>query len=395
MSKVYKRCEFEEIVNRISEGVNYYDKVFPKDNRYILYLANGDRICYTFDENKIAHLLGLNLDYLVESSIYRRTTTKDLLDKFLENSYSIYNKLNTYGSINTLLSNYVEDKIAVFREQLKNPYPDNIYFVCKYDRTITYTSSEIDVYTADYYIARKLENDDIILLGLVKNKNNNIYSVQTSRVIKKDSNQMEELTKFLQGQEITYVNSLEIENYQTMYKKDYHLSIEEKKEVIKNMIDISNCTNSKPNTIKNHLFDIICVSNSKSKLFNQKLILSQLIDSIDKKNIYDLSESNIDSEILESIDSEIKTLIKKWNDLVCNSNFTNYEVKHSYTELQDEKDELEKQNKTYEERIKEIEEENKKLREEKKMLETYKVAYEDFSSKIFTLTKEEQKREFK
>ncbi len=396
MEKIFTMGQYEEIIEKISTSVEYYNKVYQNGNIYTLYLANGDKIRYSIDKNKIAHLLGVNLDYLVNCGILRKGNSKELLDKFIRDGFSMYSKFNSQIlNFSNFFSYHIEDKLDVFKEQLKIPYPNNIYFICKYDKTKNYDTGEIDGYTADYYIVRKLRNEDLILLGLVKNDNNNNYSVQTSRVIKKSPEQLEELTKFLSKQEVTYATNLYLENYDREISTQQNLFLDEKREYLETIVNICKKTGAKPNTTKAHLYDINGYVNIKNKINNKKLILSQLTDALNQNNVFAISDILLDEDLSSSLDEETKELVKKCNDLICSFNPDSSNSNQSYSKLEEEKIKLEEQNKDYDEKIKKLEEENKKLQQQREELLQYKQAYEEFTSKIYELTEKEKNREIK
>lgn len=276
MLNISKREDYDKIIESLSKCLNYYNRSYSKDNTYIIYLASGKVINYSIKENNLAHMLGIKIDNLISKSILKKDNYYNILLDFITNSYSIYKRILSqegYISYGDIFSDYVNEKLDIFYEQLKNPNPSDILFVCEYDTKRTYQVKEFDEYTSDYYIARKDTKGNIIILGLTKGKHGD-YVVQTSRVIKNDENKNKILREFLNNQVVTYVNTLKIENYQNGYNKTIHLGIDDKKEVIKNLIDISNITGSLPCTIKNHLFDIVGVSRMKTENFNKKVILS-------------------------------------------------------------------------------------------------------------------------
>lgn len=389
MLEIKTRGEYDEIISDLKKCVESYKKTYKEDNIYTLFLANGKRIQFSINENNLPHLLGVKTDNLISKSMLRRDKTYKTLLNFIENSYSIYINI-TKGVLNysDVFSPYIKNKLDVFNDQLKTPYPKEIYFVCEYDKTKNYTKKDIDEFTADYYVARKRENcGDIILLGL-KKRENNIYAVQTSRVIKNDEKYLENLNNLLDGQVVTYVNTLRVENYQTGYRKETHLGIEEKKEVINNLINISNKTNSITNTIQNHLFDIISVSKCKNELFSTKILLSQLISAMKNNEIFDIS--GVDSEITKIIDEEMQDVINGYNNYICSGSLNNDCTNQKYSDVVNERDNLSKEKEELNEKLKKLEEEKNKLLEEKENLEKYKDSYETFTSKIFSLTDEEK-----
>lgn len=376
--------EYDNIIDKISECIKYYNEDYTKDNRYTLYLSNGKRIAYTINENNIPHLLGVKIDNLIVKNILKKDNYYEMLNNFIYESYSIYKKVqNGIIKYSDVFSDYIEYKLDVFKEQLKAINLNDIYFICEYDKSRNYQVKEVDEYTADYYIARENSKGDIILLGLSK-RTENEYAVQTSRVIKNDENKAKIFGEFLNGQVITFANSLKIENYQTGYNKEFHIGIDDKIGVIQKLIDISKNTSSIPNTIKNHLFDIVGVSRVKNDSFNKKIILSQLVESMKSNQIFDLNE--LGEDIKDTVDDEILDIINNYNNYICSAgDLVSDENNIKFSELQKENNNLKEENKSLKENVSEMKKEIRILTKEKEELEKYRNLYSDFTSKMYTL----------
>lgn len=389
MLNIKTQEDYNNIIASIKECINFYNDSYPIDNKYTLYLGNGRKITYSINENNIPHLLGIRIDNFISMDLFRKDSYYNILNKFISENYSIYKKiaLGGYLKYSDIFSNYIEYKLEYFKNQLKAPYLSDIYFICEYDTTKTYQSKEVDEYTSDYYIARKVNNGDIMLLGL-KRRTIDEYALQTSRIIKKDEHQLEVLKEFLRGQVITFANSLKIENYQTGYNKEYHIGIEAKKETIQTLINLSRNTYATPNTIRNHLFDIVGVSKTKNDTFNKRIILSQLVSCMKNSHIFDFDE--LEDEVRKSIDEETIEVINNYNNYICSSPVTSDDNSQKYSDVLDERDRLYEENISFKNRLEDMQNQMTELTKQKEELEKYKALYLEFTGKIYALANEEQ-----
>ena len=218
MQKISKG-HYDEIVERMVACFDWFQEEGYPDNSYTLTLADGKRIDYSILPKNIPHLLGLKLDDMVVASLIRRGTPEEMFQSFIRNSYSIYTKIND-GTIplKAVFSDFVDFKLDAFSTQVRVPDPNEIYFVCEYDSSRNHFKKSVDSYTSDLYIARRDENDTIYLLGL--KKQGRCHSAQTSRLMLDDEDLDEEMSMFLDGQVITFVNRLEITNTVKNFRSD-------------------------------------------------------------------------------------------------------------------------------------------------------------------------------
>ena len=64
--------KYNEIIDKINERVNWFERLDIKNNRVDMYLGNGDILNIRFPEASIAHLLGINLSYLNMTNKFRK-----------------------------------------------------------------------------------------------------------------------------------------------------------------------------------------------------------------------------------------------------------------------------------------------------------------------------------
>lgn len=379
MEKVYKKYLFDDAIEKIKLTLKRFEDAEYKNNSYQLYLANGDCIKYTIHKNNIPHLLGIDLNKLVNNKIIEKADSYDMLQELLSNSNKYYEKLKSIMIPEELFSNYVNDKIDNFGYQTGIPYPNQNYFVCKYDRKRAYTIKEIDGLTADYYLAKKNKHGDIILLGLVKENEfdySNTYAPQTSRVIKNDENFTKNISEILENQVVTYITGLSIiDNIDN--PKNYNLNTIEISLALNEMRSLSEITNSIPCTISDHIYNLKNFKNNKEASYETKNILRMISEKIKNGEIISLEEYEI-----ENLDNELIKCFEIYNDTITNNKMS-ASIDESYTTLKCDRNNLQEKNNQLIEEINDL----------KKELESIKLTLQNKDEEIKELGNEKEKYE--
>lgn len=147
--------KYNEIIDKINECVNWFERLDIKNNMVDMYLGNGDILNIRFPEASIAHLLGINLSYLNMTNKFRKDAVSyDKLKYVLKEPY-VFQKLLVSKTISmeNMFSDSIDQKLSVFKDNLSVRI-DDIYCVIKYDNEKTYQSINVpDV--CDYYVIRK------------------------------------------------------------------------------------------------------------------------------------------------------------------------------------------------------------------------------------------------
>ena len=68
---IRKRFEIEELLKNLQECIDLYKKTYIDKKNFTIFLGNGEQIRYYITPNNVAHLLGINLDYLRQTKKYR------------------------------------------------------------------------------------------------------------------------------------------------------------------------------------------------------------------------------------------------------------------------------------------------------------------------------------
>ena len=372
--KSLKKYQYDEIIEKLQECLKYYQSYYARDNKYTLYLANGERINFEYNDGNIPHLLGVDITYLSSTVGIRGKNSYEVLKKFLDDSYSIYNKLK--GDLSHVFSKYIDIKLGSFQDLIVPLSPGEIYFACKYDSSRKYQSDDEISYNADYYIARKTLDKSILLLGLVKK--DNYYYPQSSRLISEDLIN-KELKVLLTNQVVTFVNNIRIENYQNGYNSELKNSLEMKKTHLLNLSGLCKNYDCDAVTVSEHLYAIRGLILKYGKATTEQEVLQELLQSIKCGQIYDLD--TLDEEMKTSLSDEVLSIIYDCNNLIINGVKTD-ENQKLYSDIQRENVVLNQKLSSTSEQLELLKSENEKLREQLKQYELEKMGYDQFKTDI-------------
>ena len=190
MKKITNKNQYDELITKINENINWYERKNFDDKIYNLTLDNGEKLKIIFSHNTIAHLLGIDTEYLKTTGQFPKDSY-DILKMVCNDSYRLYNMVGqghlTYDSF---ISDYTDEKLEGF-QNICGVDLDNIDFVCKYSKEYSYVTGHPQL-EADYYIGYKT-NNGIFVIGL--KKNGNYYYPMTNRYLDNDD---KETVKFLQ-----------------------------------------------------------------------------------------------------------------------------------------------------------------------------------------------------
>ena len=363
--------DFNELLNLSKGTIDYFDitKNSMMANEYSLFLSNGDIINFVFNENNVPHLLGFkNLDKLTDLKLYDSYNVLKSLVYNIDLRKKCIEKIEKFNEpYEKYISKHWRSKIKNIELQTKAPYPNEVMFVCKFNREINFGNGGIDRYKdCDYYIGRETKNGDILLLGLIKNKYGS-YSPMTTRLFEKDSKD-EELKELLQNQTLCYVQGLIVKNNITDYNYKTNLRMNEKIEVLQKLKKISSKTNSPIDCSKDYIYDLEKMEQNCRDLFYLKNIITKMNDYLDKKVIMCLNDE--EQNLTLSINKKIQELILRINDLIM-QNSNNDKNKVSYFSIVKENEKLKRKLEmvmsNFEKaniRVKELEDENKKAKNE-------------------------------
>lgn len=384
-----KKYLYDERIEKIKNNIYNYERCIQRDNTYQLYLANGDVIKYSINKNNLAHLMGVDFTRLVNQKIMEKDESFNMLVELISNSYKYYNAFKEIMGLEDIFSKYVDDKLNYFGFQNQVPYQNNVYFVCKYDRTRSYMAKEVDGLYSDYYLARKTSEGDIVLLGLVKandNENDNNYIPQTSRIIKNDEYFESNMQDLLQNQIVTYLNGITVNNNATNFNKTFNLNTIEILEKLEGINYLAMMTNSIPSTISDHIYNLKGFKKNRNNSYEAKNILIEISDKMKNGEIIELTESEKDT-----LGSPMLEIINTYNDGLFG---TLTSLNETYTTLKNDRDEKTNEVKSLSSEIDKLKEEVNLLKNAIKLkdetiidLQSEQESYNELKEKIKVLAK--------
>lgn len=220
--------ELEKLFEDIKDVIDYFERSDYKNRRTILFLSNGDCIKFKITNEALAHLVGINTNYLVSTGLYKNKNSFELLKELVESPYRVYEKENS-GLIkyDRLFSDYIFDKVKAVKENIKiNAYETE--FVCKYNPEIAYSQGKLGE-KYDYIIVKKFKNiDGYGVLGLVKGNDDN-YLPRSNQFYFDYENLKENFRDVFIFQPVALLTNIISTNTITDYKKSYPLNMEIKK----------------------------------------------------------------------------------------------------------------------------------------------------------------------
>lgn len=382
---------FEEIVNEIKKLVEWYENKRFKNKKMRLFLNNKDTFMYSVPEDKIAHLLGININNIQSLGIYKNTSSYGLLKEFLRDSYRICDGIrkNTI-KLDYIFSKHINKKINGFKRNISLNLND-ITFVCKYDRKKAYNDGK-NIIKSDYYIIKVLEDGTILELDLVLSPDKKYLYPVSNKMYVDEFEAEEDLKKILEKQEITIAHSMLLYNYEDdipmkFYLKDYEKI--EKLNVIKNYITKYGCTidllDECERLYKN-------TNSNREKSSNNYEIYETIID-------YIVNGKLIPTNKLGYLSSQQYELIDAINDNIINSSSVNNDenqesyskLRKSVENLQKVKQELIDENKKLKESIKEKDETIKSLEEDNELKSNFinniTNSFNDYNEKVKKISK--------
>lgn len=368
--------QFDNLIDRIKNKVSLYEANGNHYNQYQMYLANGKKLTFEIKPQNIAHLLGIQFDYLKSSRLFKGKDAYEILKEFLERSYFVYDHVQKrHLAYNAMFSDYMETKLESFEKIIYYFSLDEIEFICNYDKSKTYKLNFEKDYPCDYFIAKKDSHGNIHLLGLINEENR--YIPMSNITFLEGDEQISNLDGLLQNQILTYPNSILIANPVTNFNKSHHLYTKNKLEKIKTLKNYTTLVPSVSIDVStDHQFVINGYLQKEQKLNAYKEKIGQLKEAILKRELLAIEQED-DLEI----DEEIIAIINAYNNDICNKENTS--AKTTYSNLVQEHQLLSQK---VEDLLEQLKNANAKLElyaKQIKELEQENSEYQEFQEDIF------------
>ncbi len=366
--------EDEDVFHNFSNFNNH--KKIRLDNRSaMLFLSNGDAINYILNRKNLAHLLGIDTDYLLSTGIYNETNSYSILKKFVTNYDNSYKKYaDGIIDLNKVISPYVNQKLSSFEKNIFININDCV-FVCKYNNNRAYGTC--DYPSMDYIIVQ--EKEGMYYVSILSNDENNDYLPISNQVFNSYEEFYDAFYKTLANQEITMLNGMNIkQGYQD--PKKIWINISTRNNKLQLLDENARKFKCIPNVLNDCLYSQKIISENKMDNNQNNLLLSQLSTLIASRNLIDIdklgfSKNDISNNLLEVINS--------YNDSLFLD--ASVDIDRSYTNVLEENEKLkikleesqkayEKLNSKYNEVEKNYKDQDKELEKLKKKIENVRKA---------------------
>lgn len=367
---------FNSLLDRIDDCITIFEQKNMEDVRYKMYLSNGKEIEISYNIDNLPHLLGVNTTFLRSTGIYDGSSYNILVD-ILNNPNKLFNQIkNGHIKPENVFSDHIEEKLNNFRN-ICDMNIRKIEFIAKYDKTRHFTDKN-DQLDGDYYIGFRSDSKTLSILGL--KESNGLYYPLTNLYFHYYRDEKEEfLKRLLNNQNLLVLQTLRKNRYVNgnIDRNKIFYSIEDKEEKLQLLEKYAEEYNATCDTHKDYLFYInktINLYDEKNKLWD---ILSEITESIQKKEIIDIP--SLEEKYGELKSSLVRT-ISAHNDSLMNGdeNSKEYSYQDTIEEWKKAKKEVERLTNLTEK----LDEQNKKLIEENSTLKSENVSLKDDKEKI-------------
>ena len=375
--------EYNKMVEKMEQCFGDYNRKNFEDNKFNLSLANGDYITIRVPKNNVAHLLGLNVDYLKASGLFKKNLNSyDFLEYFFENSYGVKKQIeNGNLKYESVFSDYMKEKLDAFSYNI-NIRTDDMYCIIKYDKEKTYQVEKV-AEISDYYIIRKNpKNYGYYILGLVQSDYNpNVYVPSTSRMYTNHSDFENFMERLAFKQEITYPYIMKVDNYEKEYQGSFILKTDEKINLLDKVTKIAKKYFASAVVANDFSFTLRKSNLQYTNNNNVMNILKLLSENIKSGNVL---EQNVINSLYGKIElpQDVTDLIDTCNNVVCSMDMNVGATNSSYSSLNDENISLKKELESLKAEVINYQNELKKSEDKCKLLEEQNISYEEQSKII-------------
>lgn len=373
-----KLSEFEEKLQNIKDTLMFYDNKHYESKKFTYSLANGEKINYNIPENAVAHLLGVNTNYLLGTSFLRHKSNssidvlRELCNK--ENWYYLYDRYNVGTlDLNQLFSEQINKKLEIFESNIK-PMLQDIEFVCRIDRNKIHQQG-LDYMDIDYMICTKDEQNRYLVLGLALM--GKYYTGRTSMVFDNLEEFKNKFKDVLYDQQMTFVYSFSMSDFYDYdgFHKPFSLKNDVKNSKVKGLLRYRDLFATNVDITQDYLF-------TAAQNDNQYSISKEITECMKSGEIIDLEDFGMRYRYLPE---SLKIIIDQYNDLLCNGN--NLGANTKYSEVDQENRNLKNQLATEISKNVELCNENSELRKKIIEIEAEKaslLSFEEDFVKVYT-----------
>jgi len=362
--------EFNDLIDQLDDCLMWYEKSNVEDVRYRMYMSNGEAINIEFSKQSIPHLLGIDINYLRSTGIYKGSPYS-ILEDIIENPNRLYGQFKSKNMEPELVfSKHIYKKLNNFKKVCGiNIF--NIEFIVNYKSHNSYITGEQKL-DGDYYIATKIDDDTLSIVGL--KENGNLHKPQTNIELDKNDPDSEKfLSQLLTNQILTSVQSLKRTRFTDyeLEEKSFHYYNDQKEEKLKTLEEYAKKYNCHIATNKDCIFYVQKTNNLYAEKNSILQVLAEITEQMQQGK--EISSQELETQYGETV-NRFKNMIHLYNFTLNNSSKSKSGEAYLNLaqELESKKDEvlhLQKLLKTLEEKqgqmtekIHELEDENKELK---------------------------------
>ena len=185
------KAEFDNYIEQIENCINFYKTFDKRKFTNQIQLSDGTNLSFAILEKHLAHLLGVNTEFLKSYNLCHGNNSYQILTDLIANSYSVFNKLKQgNGKIpkTQIFSSQIDRKLEIFKENILINF-FSLMAVTEFDSEKIYMSGiESDLVKANYFLISESKNTDYqyLVLALAKDEQNKNYSPISSMGFKKE-----------------------------------------------------------------------------------------------------------------------------------------------------------------------------------------------------------------
>lgn len=311
MQTIRNKVEYDELIENIRECLDWHARRNFNDMAYNLVMDNGERIRIVFNNSSVAHLLGIDTEYLKSTGMFN-DNSYEILKQVCNNSYRLYNMVSQgHLKYDSFISDYADEKVMGFKK-ICGIDLYNIEFICKYDKTRSYDTGNIEQ-VADYYISYRSENG-LFVVGL--KKNGLYYYPMTNRYIDfENEKDIEFLKSLLENQHITMPKLTNIYYFNTgTNSKPMYIDYHKKASMLRTLNEYRRKYNAEVDILEGYQ----SVNEKLLRMFNNNessnQIYEKIFERISKKCIIDIKE--LEMELGGGLSEDIITYINIYNNSI-------------------------------------------------------------------------------
>lgn len=322
--KEYTHTQIEEICNKILKILNDYyeeDDLFNpffsnekelvddlSNKNWLIFLSNGDNFSYQVPKKSLAHLLGIDTNYLASTSMFdKNMSSYDILKEFASSP----SKMENYSKkgiidITRVISAYAIDKIDAFYNNI-NLDLNKVDFVCKYDKSRSYCYTD-DGFNMDYMIVQE-KDEKYYLLILAKDENNSYLPV-SNQIFDSYEELYNEISAKIPNQEIALMNGMHVKS-KTFRPIKYWMRSEDRVNKTKRLVNVSNDFDCIPNVINDYIHSLGILNNNRQDDGYLQLMYEKMEKAILKREPIDYGKLGAR---YENIPEYLISIINSYND---------------------------------------------------------------------------------